>query len=271
MSQACCIAILTDFGLTDAYVGIMKGVIAGICPGAQVIDINHDIPAQDVREGAWQLLAAYQYFPAGTVFLGVVDPRVGTERRALGLRAGSYTFIGPDNGLLSWAVAAAADGGTPTAHLLENAAYRRRDVSATFHGRDVFAPAAAHCAAGVDLADFGAPVQEWVTLPFPEPRTSDHGVLVGEVIHVDSFGNLITNISTATLDGLGAGAARGAFVVQCRGAHIESISETYASQRDGAVVALIGSTGHLEVAINGGSAHRRFQAGVGESITVYVK
>ncbi len=269
MSERPCIAMLTDFGDRDAYVGIMKGVIAGICPAARVIDLTHGVPAQDAREGAWQLLSAYAHFPADTVFLCVVDPQVGTQRKALGVRAGNYTFIGPDNGLMAWAMTAAAGEAMPTAHVLENPDYRLPDVSATFHGRDVFAPAAAHCAAGVPLAAFGPAVEGWETLEFPQVESSQPGVLVGSVVHVDRFGNIVTNIAREALDAMRAADPTKPVVLQFRGAHIENIVTAYADAPAGEIIALFGSTGYLELAINGGNAQHRFNATIGEAITVY--
>lgn len=269
MADRPCIAMLTDFGERDAYVGIMKGIIAGICPAARVIDLTHGIPAQDVRDGAWQLLSAYAYFPDGTIFLCVVDPQVGTRRRAIGVRAGAYCFIGPDNGLLAWAVAAAAGERAPMGHVIEDPQYRLSDVSATFHGRDVFAPAAAHCAAGVPLDAFGPSLETWTALDFPEVEASRHGVLVGTVVHVDRFGNIVTNIPRRTIEDLRATQPDKPVVLQFRGAHVEHIVNTYAEAPVGEVIALFGSTGYLELAINGGNAQHRFNASVGETITLY--
>lgn len=261
--------MLTDFGATDAYVGIMKGVIAGICPPASTIDLTHAVPPQDVREGAWQLLSAYAHFPAGTIFLAVVDPQVGTRRRAIAVNAGPYTFIGPDNGLLSWAITAAAGDTAPVGHALENPAYRLAEVSATFHARDVFAPAAAHCAAGVTIDALGPPLESWDVLEFPVLETSRHGVRVGAVVHADRFGNIVTNISREAIDAMRAEQPNKPVVLQFRGAHIERIVETYADMPAGELVALFGSTGYLELAINGGDAQSRFNASIGEPITVY--
>lgn len=263
-----CIALLTDFGHTDAYVGVMKGVIAGICPDAAMVDLCHDIPPQNVREGALQLLGAYRYFPAGSVFLCVVDPHVGTERFGLAIQAGAYTFVGPDNGLLAWAVDAARDGQIATGRSLDNPAYRLPEVSATFHGRDIFAPAAAHLAAGVPFQEMGTAVDTWETLEFQQPDVSDDETITGAIIHIDRFGNLITNISRSLVDRTRGGRPSGEVRIRYRGHQIDGIAETYADVESGTVAALFGSTGYLELVMNGQSAQQRFDAHMGEHVTV---
>lgn len=267
MAARPCIALLTDFGHTDAYVGIMKGVMAGICRDATFIDLGHDVAPQDVRGGAMQLLGAYRFFPPGTVFLCVVDPHVGTARRSLAMEAGPYRFVGPDNGLMAWAAAAAAGEGCVRAHAIENERYRLPEVSMTFHGRDLFAPAAAHLAAGVAIDDLGSAVQEWETLDWPEPDLHE-GSLSGAIVHVDHFGNLITNISRAHVERLMAEHPQRGVHVRFRGAIIEEIVQSYGYAEPGAVVALYGSTGFLELAVNGGSAQKRFDARLKEHVTV---
>ena len=199
------IALLTDFGTADHYVGAMKGVMLGICPGATFVDITHEIPPQDVLGGALQLGACWQYFPAGTVFLAVVDPGVGSARRAIAVEADGRRFVAPDNGLLTM-VLRAPEGGQ--AHFeISNPRYAAPLVSRTFEGRDRFAPAAAWLAAGVELAALGAPLSDWVRLDIPEPRDLGDR-LEGEVLAVDRFGNLITNIGRGELERfIGAGGA----------------------------------------------------------------
>jgi S-adenosylmethionine hydrolase len=235
------VALLTDFGRSDAYAGVLHGVIAGIAPRTRVIDLTHDVPPQDVRAGAFLLLTAYRHFPPDTVFVAVVDPGVGSERALLAVRAGPYTFVGPDNGLLRWAVEDA--GGARAAVRLEQSAYRLPEVSVTFHGRDIMAPAAAHLTRGVPLSGLGPPAGPLSGTPLPRPQTEPGG-LRGEVLHVDRFGNCITNLPP--LPG----------AVRLAGRLAPRVATYAAGARDhpGDTVTLTGSAGWLEVALPGGSA-----------------
>jgi S-adenosylmethionine hydrolase len=246
------ITLLTDFGAEDAFAGVMKGVIAKIAPEARVVDLTHAVPAQDIRAGAFQLLAAYRYFPEGTVHLAVVDPGVGTGRRIVAARTRGHTFVGPDNGLLRWAVDDA--GGALEAVVVERPEYRLPCVSATFHGRDIMAPAAAHLATGLRLAALGPPAGPLAGEPFPQPAPVVGG-LAGVVLHVDHFGNCITNLppaappATVCLDG-----ARARLV------------QTYHDGAPGELVALVSSSGLLEVAVRGASAARLTGATAGSVV-----
>jgi S-adenosyl-L-methionine hydrolase (adenosine-forming) len=266
------ICFLTDFGLEDAYVGVVKGVILSIEPRAQIVDLSHAILPQDIRAGAFTLMAGVPYFPAGTVYLAVVDPGVGTERRAVAVAVGDYYFIGPDNGLLSWAILKAARGTDAdvvlgddalqmgrgaTAVVLDRPRFWRADVSSTFHGRDVFGPVAAHLARGVALTELGSPTVSMHALPFPTP-TRDDGTVRGEVIYVDRFGNLITNVERVEL-------APNA-VVEIAGRTIRGISPHF--QQEAELIALVGSSGLLEIAAPNGSAARVLGAGVGAHVRV---
>src|SRR5262245_3490744 len=184
------ITLTTDFGLRDPFVGIMKGIICGICSHATLVDLTHEVAPFDVLEGAVALESAWRFFPAGSVHLAVVDPGVGGTRRALALQAGGHYFVGPDNGLFSFAMV--SDGWSAVA--VEAAAYRRSEVSRTFHGRDIFAPAAAHLATGVPLPQLGPRVTDPVRLPFPACRREGDEI-IGEVIGSDRFGNLLTSVT----------------------------------------------------------------------------
>ena len=188
------ITLTTDFGLRDPFVGIMKGVVLSICPSARLVDLTHEIPPQDVLAGGLALEAAAPFFPAGTVHLAVVDPGVGTTRRAIAIRAGGFYLVGPDNGLFTFAL----DGDGWTAVALTAPEYRLANVSRTFHGRDVFAPAAAYLASGVPLERLGPTVSDPERLRRPACRLED-GELVGEVLDADRFGNLRTSIPAARL------------------------------------------------------------------------
>jgi S-adenosyl-L-methionine hydrolase (adenosine-forming) len=239
------IALLTDFGLRDHYVSAMKGVMLGICPEASLVDISHDVAPQDVLGAALELAAAYAYFPPGTIFLVVVDPGVGSTRRAIAVDAGGYRFVAPDNGVLSLVVER-----SPLAGAVELTAseYARSTISKTFEGRDRFAPAAAWLATGVPLTALGRPAPPLVRLEVPSPRATAAGI-DGAVLRVDRFGNLITNIDQATLRKLS-----GVVTVQIGSYVIPRIVATYAEAKAGELCALVGSSDHLEIAVNGGSA-----------------
>lgn len=254
------IALLTDFGLRDHYVGVMKGVIAGICPDASLIDIAHDIPPQDVMAGALELAAAYRYFPAGTIFLSVVDPGVGTTRRAIAARAGDYRFVTPDNGLVSLAI-----GDTEiAAYELTNSRYSLARISRTFEGRDRFAPAAAWLATGIDPSEFGPRVPSIHRIDVPAIRTMAEAI-EGEVVRVDRFGNLITNIPVGALDQFSNGSP---LEVVVAGRTTAPVSSTYSAIDRASLGALVGSTGHLEVSLNGGSAAAALGCGRGTAVRV---
>src|SRR6267143_568489 len=197
------IALLTDFGVRDHYAATMKGVILGICPDVTLVDISHDVPPHDVLAGALELAASYQYFPAGTIFLVVVDPGVGSARRGIAADAGDYKFVAPDNGVLSLVVE-----GHPPKRVVElsERRYARPTVSRTFEGRDRFAPAAAWLAKGIDLAALGRPASGLSRLEIPQPEASAEAV-VGQVLRIDRFGNLITNIDRRAFEKLAEGGA----------------------------------------------------------------
>jgi S-adenosyl-L-methionine hydrolase (adenosine-forming) len=255
------VALLTDFGLTDHYVGAMKGVLLGLCPDAVLVDITHDIPPHDVVTGAIELAATWRFFPAGTIFLVVVDPGVGSARRGIAVEAGDYRFIAPDNGVLTCVL---NDVKPKRVVELTERRYARPTVSRTFEGRDRFAPAAGWLAKGVDLAALGRPLPTVVRLDVPVPQITGDS-LVGEVLRVDRFGNLVTNIDRRLFDQFrGAGALR----IEAGGHPVERLVSTYADAPAGAVCALFGSTDHLEIACNGESAGRRLGLGRGAPVRV---
>jgi S-adenosylmethionine hydrolase len=254
------IALLTDFGTRDHYVGAMKGVILDICPDAVIVDITHDIPPHDVAAGALELAAAYRFFPQRTVFLAVVDPGVGSDRRAIGAEAGGWLFAGPDNGVLGVALAEQA----PRLIVeLGNPRYARPTVSRTFEGRDRFAPAAAWLARGVPLEEFGPPLAEFRQPDVPKPTVREAG-LDGQVVRVDRFGNLITNIRGELLHTFRSGDV----AIQIGARDIPGVAETYSAVAPGALCAVIGSSDHLEIAVNGGSAARELGVARGAVVTI---
>jgi S-adenosylmethionine hydrolase len=254
------ITVLTDFGTRDAYVGIMKGVVLGICPAAQLVDLTHAVPPQAVRIGALLLRSAVDFFPDGTVHLAVVDPGVGAARDPVLVVTARAMLVGPDNGLLAPSAAAL---GVRTVHRLERAELFRQPVSQTFHGRDIFAPVAARLAAGTPPEAFGPERSALQPLDLPAPR-SEAGAVHGEVIHVDHFGNLITNIPADAL---------ASFRAQSLSVRIAEMTRlplvpTYAAVAPGAPLALIGSWGMLEVAVRDGNAAEQLRAGTATRVSV---
>lgn len=255
--MAAIVTLTTDFGTRDAYVAAMKGAILGIARSVRLVDVTHEVPPHDVAEGALALEAAAPYFPSGTVHVGVVDPGVGTARRGLAVLARGQVFVGPDNGLFTPFLA----GTAWTAFELVAPEYRLARVSRTFHGRDVFAPAAAHVATGVDPSRLGPRVSDPVRLPWPAARRTGAGV-AGVVVHVDRFGNLVTSISGEALAGPGADA-----VVAVMGRELAVVG-TYGEIAGRRAAALVGSSGRLEIAVREGSAARLLRAGRGTRIVL---
>ncbi len=240
------ITLLTDFGLEDTYVASMKGVILGISPPSRLVDISHLVPPQDVRAGAFLLASVFRSFPAGTIHLVVVDPGVGTDRLGLVIKTNEYFFVGPDNGLFSWVLREERGW---EAYSLEHPGYRLSSVSSTFHGRDIFAPAAAHLAKGVPAEAMG-PRCTPHSGSWAEPIIRDEEVL-GEIIHIDHFGNAVTNVSREMIEPF---APLPCLRVRVGDLTIPRIVTTYGDQGKGETVALIGSTNHLEIAVNQGNA-----------------
>jgi S-adenosylmethionine hydrolase len=255
------IALLTDFGTQDHYVGTMKGVMLGICPDAMLVDITHGVPAHDVLAGALELAAACRHFPPRTIFLVVVDPGVGSARRGLAAAAGDYTFVAPDNGVLT-----AVFRELPPARVVEltERRYARPTVSRTFEGRDRFAPAAAWLAKGVQLAALGRPIADYHRLDIPVPAVSEQEIR-GTVLRVDRFGNLVTNIDRRAVERL---TQSGPVRIDADGMPIEKLVSTYAEIPSDAVCALFGSTDHLELAANAASAAERLALTRGATVTV---
>ncbi|CAN5860664.1 SAM-dependent chlorinase/fluorinase [soil metagenome] len=241
------IALLSDFGTRDHYVGMMKGVIIGICPDVTLVDITHEIAPHDVMDGALELAASYKFFPAGTIFLAVVDPGVGSARRGVAAEIGDYRFVCPDNGLLS---AIVRDVPPKKVVELTERRYARPTVSRTFEGRDRFAPAAAWLAKGIQLAAMGRNVADYTRLDIPLPVIGDDGI-AGTVLRLDRFGNLVTNIDRKTFEKFGK---EGGVQIAAGIRTVGRLVATYADIQPGEVCALFGSTDHLELAANAGSA-----------------
>jgi S-adenosylmethionine hydrolase len=256
------IALLTDFGLQDAYVGAMKGAILSVCPEATLVDVLHDVPAHDVAAGALALDGAYRHFPGGTLFVAVVDPGVGSARRPVALAAGRWLFVGPDNGLFTFVLEA-----HPAArvHLLANPLLFREPLSPVFHGRDLFGPAAGRIARGLPLEEVGPAVPDPVRLVHP-PKLRLAGGWEGTVLHVDRFGNLTTNLLEADLAALGGRDLEGLEVTL--EAEAVPLVRSYTDVAPGAACALVGSSGRLEIAVHRGRADSLPGAGRGARVCV---
>ena len=260
------VALVTDFGHADHYVGAVKGAVLVSCPEATVVDIVHELPAHDVLAGAYSLAAAYRAFPAGTVFVAVVDPGVGSDRRALAMDAGGYLFVGPDNGILGLVL---AEHEGARVHEITNALLFAREVSSTFHARDIFGPVAGHLARGTPLEAVGPAVRDPLQLPIAPLRQVGPGEWEAAVLHVDRFGNLITTLTQA---GLGAildtvDGDPSQLVVIVEGT-IMPLTRAYSDVAVGEPCALVGSAGRLEVAVHRGAASRLLGAGRGAPVRV---
>ena len=276
------IVLLTDFGLSDAYVGMMRGVIYGINPAAQVIDLTHGIGPQDLRHGAVVLADSFRYFPAGSIFVAVVDPGVGTDRDAILLQTPDARLVAPDNGLLSL-VCRSYDPTFGDTHIPESALvpdqcrawrltnpdYWRRPVSATFHGRDVFAPVAAHLSSGAAPDALGEPISAIRSLPLPVPQAEGNRIR-GQVVFADAFGNLITDITADLLDQLGATAGNPNVTVTIAGRTVTGLSHTFHDPSGDGLRALVGSHGRLEIVVVDGSAAAMLGVSSGAELVISV-
>ena len=252
------ITLTTDFGAADWFVGTMKGVILGLQPRARLVDITHEIPAGDIRAGAFALAASYGFFPRRTVHVAVVDPGVGSRRRAIAVQTSNYFFVGPDNGVLSLALARET---IKAIHQITNERLFLRPVSNTFHGRDVFAPVAANLSKGLPVGKVGGRIKEFVRLSWPQPQRAANSIK-GEIAYIDRFGNAITNIGNATLDSLTVGSCE--IIVKSK--RLCAVQPHYQGVPNGHPVAVPGSSGFLELAVNGGSAAKKFNLRVGQAV-----
>ncbi len=258
------IALLSDFGLTDNYVGIMKAVIARISPESRIIDITHDVLPQHIEQAAYLLTTAFPFFPEGTVFISVVDPSVGTERKPVAVKAAGKYFIAPDNGLLSCLVNQKI---VDEAVILDRKEYQLTQVSNTFHGRDIFAPAGAHLARGVSFSQLGTPTDPLVLVQKPLflNKHNNDGSIDGRVIHIDRFGNMVTSLKPKDL-----GTDKN-WTFALDEENVYDIKRTFSDVESGHPVAYIGSTGYLEIGVRNGSAAQRFKAKIGMDIEAFKK
>jgi len=256
------ITLTTDFG-DDLFAGVMKGVIVGVNPEARVIDLTHAITPGDVRAGAFALLAGCRYFPPGAIHVVVVDPGVGSSRRVLCVRTREATFLAPDNGVLSWVLGRDAP---VEIRAVENRTFFLEHVSHTFHGRDVFAPVAAHLSLGVEPEELGPeiPPDDIARMPFPQPERPDARTLRGEILTIDRFGNCISNIGAEEVTKADPPSVQ----VEAASLCLSGLHTSYADAAAGTPLAIIGSAGFVEIAVSGASAARRFGLKVGDTVTL---
>ncbi len=257
----CLITLTTDFGMEDGNVGVMKGVIYGINPSASIVDLSHDIAPQNIANAAYVLRRAYEYFPQGTIHVVVVDPGVGSERRVIAVQSGQAFFVTPDNGVLTYILQELAKKGEKARIVnLNNPAYWLPQVSNVFHGRDIFAPVAAHLSLGVEIGTLGQEIEDVVML---SPLLLDirQGKITGRVAHIDHFGNLLTNIPESDLISLGD-----ELTIRVAGREIKRLSKTFAEGPTGELIGFIDSSGHLAIAVVNGSAQQLLKSLVGESV-----
>lgn len=257
---------MTDFGIKDGTVGVMKGVIWSICSAAQISDLSHMIQAQNIAEAGYILARSAPYFPAGSIHVVVVDPGVGTTRRPMAAQIGDRFFVGPDNGIISaWLESAAASGSQVKCVELDRTDYWLPKVSHVFHGRDIFSPVAAHLANGVSLDDLGTPFNDPVRLELRKPQRTDSGWR-GEVMHIDHFGNLTSNIREEHLDT--SLEDKEAITVRLNGLVVQGLVNTFGERAIGEVIALLGSTGNLGISVVNGNAAAKLGVKIGDEIRV---
>jgi S-adenosylmethionine hydrolase len=253
------ITLTTDFGLSDGYVGTMQGVILSIVPKATLVDLSHQVPAQGIRAGAFVLYQAVPFFPPDTIHLVVVDPGVGSQRRAVAIRTSQGAFVAPDNGVLSYVLAATDEY---EAVSLTNPAYQMPQISTTFHGRDIFSPAAAHLANGIPMSELGPRAINLVRLPMSTPEFSPDGGLAAHVMHVDHFGNLILDVTADALEE--------EITLELAGQRIEGMSRTFADVAPGELVAYVGSSrDHVEIAVRDGDAAQELGVSIGDQVLIH--
>jgi len=262
------ISLITDFGVQDEYVGLMKAVMLGIDPAAVIVDVSHTVRPGDIPQAAFLLESTYGFFPPGSIHLVVVDPGVGTSRALLYLEAHTHRFIAPDNGVLSLVM------DLPSAvslRRLDNPAWRRPCVSATFHGRDIMAPAAAHLSRGADVREVGPELNldDVTMLTDLRAEPCEDGRIAGRVVHIDRFGNLITNVDQAAIRKAQTVSPGRVLAVRIGDEVITGLSRTYADEDAGRPLALIGSRGYLEIAVNGGSAQLYFGIRPGDGVNLW--
>jgi S-adenosyl-L-methionine hydrolase (adenosine-forming) len=254
------ITLTTDFGLSDPFVGIMKGVILGIAPEAQIVDITHDIHAYDITEAAFIVNSSYAYFPDGTIHVVVIDPGVGSARRPIAAFAKDQCFVAPDNGVLSFVLHHQPSDPIPSVYHIRNKSLFQNPVSHTFHGRDIFAPTAAHLSRGTPIESVGERIVDFINKPLPKARPRGENRLLATVLRIDRFGNLITNLRRSDL--------HSDFIIRIAGLDVTRLCHSFAEADPGEFFAFEGSTGYIEIALDQGSAAARLSVKRGAEIEV---
>jgi len=256
------LTLTTDFGLSDHYVGAMKGVILGICPRTKIVDITHLVSPYEITEGAYLIAQTWRTFPKKTVHVVVVDPGVGTARRPILMEAGGQYFIAPDNGVLSMIYLREA----AKVRLISNEKYFRHPVSRTFHGRDIFAPVAAHLAAGVTPAQFGKRIEDYLRPVFQKPQRAGKRTWVGQILKIDHFGNIVTNFHTDDFPGLESRSVTFSVGPQ----EVTVIARHYAEAGFGELFSIVGSAGYYEISMSQASAAKRIGCVVGGPVELLI-
>ena len=261
------ITLTTDFGTDDEYVGIMKGVILSLNPSVAIVDITHHIDPQDLVQAAYSIYSSYRYFPKGTVHVVVVDPTVGSDRNIIAFKITDHIFLAPDNGALTLLI---NENNINSITRIDNTSYFLDPVSRTFHGRDIFAPVSAHLSMGVPIKKLGTPVAQnnLICLSITEPFFSDNGELVGSIVSIDHFGNLITNINLNDLEKIVNTIPDKKLCINVGMDKISGLSSSYDSALSGHPLAIIGSRGYLEISVNGGNAANHFMVEKGDLVRV---
>ena len=261
------ITLTTDFGTDDEYVGIMKGVILSLNPSVAIVDITHHIDPQDLVQAAYSIYSSYRYFPKDTVHVVVVDPTVGSDRNIIAFKITDHIFLAPDNGVLTLLI---NENNINSITRIDNTAYFLDPVSRTFHGRDIFAPVSAHLSMGVPIKKLGTPVAQnnLICLSITEPFFSDNGELVGSIVSIDHFGNLITNINLNDLEKIVNTIPGKKLCINVGMDKISGLSSSYDSALAGHPLAIIGSRGYLEISVNGGNAANHFMVEKGDLVRV---
>jgi len=261
------ITLTTDFGTDDEYVGIMKGVILSLNPSAVIVDITHHIDPQDLLQAAYTIYSSYRYFPQKTVHVVIVDPTVGSDRKIIAFKITDHIFLAPDNGVLTLLI---NERKINSIARIDNTNYFLDPVSRTFHGRDIFAPVSAHLSMGVPIIKLGTPVAQknLICLSIPKPYFSDNGELVGSIISIDHFGNLITNINLDDLEKIDNTVPGKKLCINVGSYKISGLSQNYSSTIPDHPLAIIGSRGYLEISVNSGNAANHFMVEKGDVVRI---
>jgi S-adenosyl-L-methionine hydrolase (adenosine-forming) len=254
------ITLTTDFGLSDPFAGIMKGVILSIAPEVQIVDVSHGVASYNVAEAAFLVNSSFRYFPEGTIHVVVVDSGVGSSRRPIAAFAQNHYFVAPDNGVLSYVLHTESPAPPASVHHITNQRLFRNPVSHTFHGRDIFAPTAAHLARGMRLGSVGESITDFDQKPLPRPRSNGPNRLIASVLHIDRFGNIVTSLRRNDL--------LPPFRIRIAGKEVSDLRRTFSDAAPGELVAVEGSTGYIEIAFNQGSAAGRLQITTGAEMEV---